>query len=241
MYSLLNGVQINYEVMGEGDPILLVHGWGGSLDSLRALGEMVSDTHKVILVDLPGFGKSANPPGDWGVGEYANLITALLENLKIKKITYFGHSFGGAIGLILSTKPNSVVSKLILCNSALKRPNKTVKIPLFLKSVLFRTKSIRIWTYRIFFPNSDIAKHPHLESNFKRIMQQDLSHLPPKIKTPTLIIWGEGDTFTPVAWAYELHQQIANSLLKIIPGERHGLPLRNPEIVAKEIRDFLHS
>ena len=72
-------------------------------------------------------------------------------------------------------------------------------------------------------------------------MQTDLSHLPELIRTRTLIIWGEEDAFTPVAWAHELHENIKDSVLKIIPNTRHGLPLRNPEVVADEVLKFIYS
>ena len=241
MYALLSGVQVYYEVMGEGEPILMAHGWGGSSESLQPLGKLLSDQNKVILVDLPGFGKSENPKENWGVEEYSDILIELLESLKIKKVIYFGHSFGGALGLVTATNKPKVITKLILCNSALKRVNKKAKVPLFIKSILLRRKNLRIWLYRVFFPNSDISKYPHLESNFKKIMQTDLSHLPELVKTPTLIIWGAEDTFTPVSWAHELHENIKNSVLKIIPNTRHGLPLRNPEVVADEVLKFIYS
>jgi len=239
MFALLSGVQVHYEVMGDGEPILLAHGWGGSSESLRPLGLLLSSTNKVILVDLPGFGKSANPKENWGVEEYSQVLIDLLKVLKVHKVIYFGHSFGGGLGLILCATKKRLVTKLILCNTALKRVNKTTRVPLFIKSILLRHQNLRIWLYRIFFPNSDISKQPHLEKNFKTIMSQDLSHYPSEITQPTLILWGENDQITPVSWAHELHEQIKNSTLKIIPGARHGLPLRSPEVVSDEVLKFI--
>lgn len=234
-------MQVYYEVLGFGEPILIAHGWGGSSESLRPLGLLLSVTNKVILVDLPGFGKSENPKENWGVEEYSDILIELLENLKIKKVIYFGHSFGGGLGLILSATNKRLVTKLILCNTALKRVNKKSRVPLFIKSILFRQKNLRIWLYRIFFPNSDISKQPHLETNFKIIMSQDLSNYPAEITQPTLILWGEKDEITPLEWAKELHEKIKNSTLKIILGARHGLPLRSPGVVADEVLKFIYS
>lgn len=239
MFARILGRQLHYEIFGTGDSVLLVHGWGGSLESLRALGDLLAITHRVILVDLPGFGTSENPEQEWGVEEYVQVLSNLMDELKIKKTSYFGHSFGGSLGIVLATRRPKLIQHLFLCNSALKRPNKTVKIPLFLKGVLFRQKNLRIWLYRIFFPNSDIAKQPHLESNFKKIMQQDVSKYALQVSVPTHIIWGAGDTVTPVAWAHELHQTIKQSTLAIIPNARHGLPLRDPESVVREIQKYL--
>ena len=70
-------------------------------------------------------------------------------------------------------------------------------------------------------------------------MQQDVSEYAPQISVPTHIIWGAGDTVTPVAWAHELHQTIKKSTLAIIPNARHGLPLRDPESVVHEMQKYL--
>ena len=94
MYTLIAGKQLRYEVVGSGlpagrqdEPILLVHGWGGSSESLAPLGKLLSKKYKVILLDLPGFGKSDLPDSSWGVEEYTNVLVNLLESLKVKKVT----------------------------------------------------------------------------------------------------------------------------------------------------------
>lgn len=238
MYLLLKGKQIHYDVLGSGSPILIVHGWGGSMESLRPLAKLLANSHKAILVDLPGFGASENPDPEWGVNEYADILVRLLKGLNVKKVDYFGHSFGGSLGIYLAARTNSV-SKLILCATSYKRGAKKSKFAMMLKQFLPQNKPLRMLFYRIFFRNSDLAKYPHLEANFKNVVSQDLSDLPLSIHTPTLIIWGENDTTTPLTWAHELHEKIQDSTLSIIPHAKHGLPLRNPEIVAKEILSFI--
>jgi pimeloyl-ACP methyl ester carboxylesterase len=82
-------------------------------------------------------------------------------------------------------------------------------------------------------------KYPHLESNFRKIITQDLSGLLPEIKIPTLILWGSADRDTPAPMAYELNEKIAGSVLKIFEGVSHGLPLAYPKLVYREMIKFL--
>jgi len=242
MYALIRGKQIRYDVIGSGAPILLAHGWGGSSESLLPLGKLLSNQNKVILVDLPGFGKSEIPEPSWGVEEYSEVLADLLKALKIYKVHYFGHSFGGSLGMYLAACKPNLIQTLTLCDSAYKRSSKRSVLARVLHH-LFPKKNpqLRIFLYKIFFRSSDLAKFPLLEQNFRKILKYDLIDLPKKISCKTLIIWGERDTITPVSWAHELHQNIKDSALKIIPNTRHSLPLRNPEIVADEVLKFIYS
>ena len=226
-------------IKGHGKPILFVHGLGGSIESLTPLAKNLESSHQTITIELPGFGKSDNPEPDWGVEEYAQEIVNLLKVHKVRKVTYFGHSFGGELGIYLAAN-TKLIDKLILCNSSFKRTGR--------KSILARmyhylfpnnNPPFKMILYRILFRSSDLAKFPHLEQNFRKIVKQDLTNLLEKINVKTLIIWGAKDSITPVSWAYELHEKIKNSELEIVEDARHGLPLRQPELVAKLIESFV--
>jgi len=243
MYALIAGKQLRYEVMGSGlpagrqdEPILLVHGWGGSSESLAPLGKQLSQKHKVILLDLPGFGKSDLPDPSWGVEEYSDVIVELLKVLKVHKVNYFGHSFGGGLGIYLAATKPDFIKSLILCNSSYKRTTKiSVLAKIFHHFFPKNNPPFRRFLYSVLFRSSDISTFPQLEQNFRKIITQDLTDLSKKIKCDTLLIWGEFDQITPARWAKEL----SNSILKIIPHTRHSLPLRSPEVVASEMFAFL--
>jgi len=235
MFVDVSGKKIHYQKMGTGPPLLFVHGWGGTSTSLLPLARLFTG-YEMIVLDLPGFGKSNLPDPKWGVQEYANLVSQFCLQLGLKNITYFGHSFGGSLGIYLaSTKPD-LFKKLILCNSAYKRTSPSQSgFPLMKRLPI----GMKRFLYRIFFPNSDSMKYPQLETNFRKIITQDITHLLSKIKVPTLILWGSADKDTPAPMAQELHEKIEESILKIFEGVTHGLPLKYPELVYKEIMKFL--
>lgn len=239
-------IQINYELLGQGQPLILVHGWGGSINSLRKLAQLLSQEYQTIIIDLPGFGQSDQPDKDWGVGEYGKAIINLLDQLNIKTCHYFGHSFGGSLGIYLASQYPNRIAKLILCDASYQRSGQTSHTTQvikkftnkfsWLKKIEYPIKKIY---YKIFFPNSDLLKYPQLETNFRKIMTQDLTPFLKKINCPTLILWGEKDQQTPILYAYDLNKQIKNSQLKSFPDIGHNLPLKYPEKAYNQVINFL--
>ncbi len=245
MFVKIDDRKIHYKIMGKGKPILFVHGWGGNLYSLHHLAVIASNQFTSIIVDLPGFGKSDNPNPSWGVDGYADLIGHFIKELDLKKPHYVGHSFGGAIGIYIASHYPRLIDTLILSNSSFKRENKVSQSTKFIKMVSrenpflnFIAPYAKKLYYKLFHKNSDLMKYPHLESNFRKIVTQDLTSLTTKIKLPTLILWGEEDTMTPVLWAYELKKNIPQATLKVFPNVRHNLPLKYPQEVWTEIKSF---
>lgn len=243
----LSNKNIHYETYGSGQPVLFVHGWGGSIKSLRKLAKLVSKTHKSYVIDLPGFGKSDNPDPSWGVVEYAEVVASFIAEEKLKKLIYFGHSFGGSLGIYLTSQQLAPIQKLILCASSYKRTGKSSKtavrinriVETYLPFFSHTWKVIKPLLYRIFFPNSDYGKYPHLIPNFRKIVTHDLTPFVKDIRVPTLLLWGERDTYTPVALADELETSIKGSKKVIFPFKRHNLPIRYPELVYDEMKPFL--
>ena len=233
----LQGKKINYKIIGTGDPFLLIHGWGGSSQSLQKLAQLLAIKYQTFVIDLPGFGLTDKPDPGWGVGEYAKFLIDFIEKLNLKPVIYFGHSFGGGLGIFMAAKYPNQIKKLILCSASYKRyPSKTTKISRFFSWLPPLFKKI---IYKIFFPDSDLYKVPDLEENFRKIVTQDLTSSLQAIKTPTLVLWGGNDKETPIEQAYELHKKINHSRLKIFPEIGHNLPLQHPQLVYDEINKFL--
>ena len=249
MYLRIDNRKVHYKKLGSGKPILFVHGWGGNLYSLHKLATLAAKKYTAILIDLPGFGKSDNPPPHWGVQGYAENLAHFIKALKLKNVTYFGHSFGGELGIYLAAHFGDAIDKLILCNSAFKREKKISRLARLLKTyprnkivfLKFLEPHIRRIYYRFFHKESDLLKYPHLESNFRKIITQDLTSETKKIRKKTLILWGEDDTMTPVLWGYELDHNIQGATIKVMPQTNHNLPIIKASLVWSEIKVFLAS
>ncbi len=241
--------KIHYKKLGAGPPLLMVHGWGGTMYSLLRLAVLASKSNTVYLIDLPGFGKSDPPPPHWGIQGYAELVAKIITLLDITGCDYVGHSFGGEIGIYLASHNQQFIRKLVLIASAYKRSNKIStlvkikqKLPHSIGTLIEKIQPfLKKLYYRIFLRDSDVTRFPHLESNLRLILSFDLTPQIKQIHTPTLILWGEQDTITPTLWAYELNHAIQNSRLVIYPKARHNLPIQHPNLVWNDMCLFLHS
>jgi len=223
------------------ETLILLHGWGGNTKSLRPLAEMIAPHDKTILIDLPGFGESNNPPKTWGIEEYTKCVGEFIKKMGFKDVVLVGHSFGATIALCLASEHYTNIKKVILCAPSYRRAQKPTQSNLysFAKPIFEKFPLIKRVVYKVFYPNSDLMRFPHLQENFKKIIHDDCSEKAKLVKIPTLILWGSEDNQTPVSDAHALHSLIPHSEIEIYPGHTHNLPVKFPETISKRINDFL--
>ena len=99
-------MKINYKIIGEGDLVVLLHGWGQNIQMMEPLVKGLKNK-KVLILDLPGFGESDEPDNVWSIEDYADFINKFVNKLGYEKCSIIGHSFGGKIGLIYASKYNT--------------------------------------------------------------------------------------------------------------------------------------
>ena len=129
MIKTVNGIKINYEEKGEGDLIVLLHGWGSNIGLFANLIDLLAPKYKVVAMDMPGFGKSDEPPAAWEVSDYVQFVIDFLKDYDNKEIMFLGHSFGGRVIIKLNSRTDLpfTVSKVILVDSAGILPPKSNK------------------------------------------------------------------------------------------------------------------
>ena len=104
MECTVKGLKVNYEVCGQGEPVLLLHGWASSLQPWRPLMKLLSAKYQVIAGDFPGMGGSEEPKEPWDVDGFADFVLAFLEQFGVKKLSLVGHSYGGRIIIKLANR-----------------------------------------------------------------------------------------------------------------------------------------
>src|SRR5690242_8775526 len=117
--NIIDGLTIANEVIGDGPPVLLLHGWMCRIENMQQVGqELAKLGYRVYIIDLPGFGRSTLPLDAWGVPEYARLVAHYLDHLNLKSVHLIGHSFGGRVSIVLGADYPDYVNKIVLADSA---------------------------------------------------------------------------------------------------------------------------
>ena len=227
----IDGLNISYIDEGCGKCVLLLHGWGGSIQTMVPIFNILKGKFRVIAVDLPGFGKSDKPKKPWNSYDYAECINKFIEKLNLNELILFGHSHGGRISIILASKYN-VVKKLILLDSAGIIPKRKVRYYIkvywfkFLKKVFLalpsKNKQEKLNKFYKRYGSQDYRDSEGvMRQTMVKVINDDLFNLLALIKAPTLLIWGENDEETPVYMGALMEKEIPDSGLVLLKGAGH--------------------
>lgn len=230
---------INYEIMGQGNPVILLHGWLTDLETMRPIANSLCQNFKVYLVDVVGFGKSDLPEHPLHTDDFGDFLKEFVEKLDIKNPILIGHSNGGRT--IINAVGRGLINpkKVVLIDSAgivpKRKPKYYIKVGIFKAGKAILNKLPDVGTIKKFkeklFNNvgsSDYkASAPVLRETMKYILNEDVSALLPNIKVPTLLIWGTNDTATPISDAKKMESLIPDAGLVEYKGASHFSYLEN--------------
>ena len=222
-YSKVNGLKMYYEIYGQGQPLVLIHGGGSTIQSnFEKIIPLFAKNRKVVAVELQVHGRTSDRNADLAFEQDADDIATLLKNLNIDKADFFGFSNGGTTTLQIAIRHPEIVNKIVLGSALAKRSG----VPEWFWGLMEQAKLENMpeqlkTAYKQVAPDTSGLQIMHDRDakrmvNFKDIPDEQIK----SIKAPTLIIIGDKDIITP-EHAIELHRQIENSELAIIPGG-HG-------------------
>ena len=241
---------INYEVLGEGNPVVLLHGWLTDLETMRPIANNLKEHFKVYLIDVVGFGKSSLPEHPLTTDDFGDFLKELLEKLKIENPILIGHSNGGRIIINAVGRGLVVPRKIVLMDSAGLKPKRSMKY--YVKVYFFKAGK----TILNLLPNIKLVKNlreklrssvgssdyqmsaPVLKDTMNIILNEDMRLILPNIKVPTLLIWGALDTATPISDAYEMEKAIPDAGLVTYPAGTHFAYLENINHVNTVLNEF---
>lgn len=251
MIIKIRDININHIVEGQGQDVIVIHGWGANINTVLSVVNCIKGKFRVHAIDLPGFGESEIPTIPMDGFDYAEIVKDYIDAMDIKKAILIGHSFGGKLSIILASKYPQLVSKIVLINSAGLIPKRSAiyyfKVYTF-KSLKFLYKNILFWKkdneklekfYKHFgssdYKNSDGVMREILI----RLVNENLEELLGKIKAPTLIIWGDKDTATPLYMGKKMEQKIEGAGLVVLKGTGHYSYLEDYMTFRAVLRSFL--
>ena len=243
-----HGTLLRYDEVGvpQAPAILFLHGWRSSAAVWQPiLNRLKSQPRRMLALDLPGFGGSPALRTAATVSNYAAVVDDFLTTLRVTSVVVVGHSFGGRIALKLATTNPSRVAKLVLVDSAGVRRSSLRRTVLqgMAKIVkpLFRLAALRSTRTKIYesLGASDYVATPELTKTLQHVIGEDLSPLLPLVRQPTLLVWGEDDTETPLVDGQTMAQNMLHAKLVVLPHAGHYSFLDAPDAFTRELTAFL--
>lgn len=264
----LPGAEVNYAEIGEGEPILFVHGlagcWQNWLENLPHFGK----AHRAIALDLPGFGESPMPSWPIDMPAYGRLIHDFCEKLGIDRVAALvGNSMGGFVSTEAVIDQPSRFDKLVLVSAAgisfAEAQGRQIEaaVSLFEASFPFLAGPRRAWLNRprgrqfafgrvFHYPNRirpELLREqiePGLQSPgfgdaIRAIGGYDSRHRLTEIEIPTLVVWGLNDHVVPVEAAIGYHRLVPDSQLELFERTGHVPQMERPERFNALLDEFL--
>jgi len=257
------GHVIHYKQQGDGKPLVLVHGFGGSTYTWRNITPLLAEYYTVYSLDLPGFGLSEKPPsGDYSMQAHSDLLIAFMDKLSLSSATLIGHSMGGIVIGCAAVAAPSKVDALVLIEPGFytKGPPSIFKYMFFpLDRIMARQFYTREMTKRFllgsFYDKAlvtdellDAFMVPARTTNaidslchmMTSVGAQTYDGITKKISRPALIIWGErGEAGIKAPTAQRIKSEIQESQLIYVKESGHYVQEEQPNELSEIIHDFL--
>ena len=225
----VDGIEMYYEIIGEGEPLILLHGWSQSGQTWSGVADDFAKHFQVIIPDLRGHGATDNPSREYFTMKQVALdVYALLDHLKIDSFRAMGISMGGATLLHMATQQPNRIDSMVLIGAW--------------SYISSDQREIAHSTDPYAIPDDQMHRfreiHKHGDEQIIAMMEwqkigaddyESTAFTPPylaTIKANTLIVHGERDRRVPVSIALEMYEAIPESYLWIVPNGGH-VPIRN--------------
>jgi pimeloyl-ACP methyl ester carboxylesterase len=262
------GTRLNYVEMGEGNPVVFVHGLAGAWQNWLENIPHFARSRRVIALDLPGFGASPMPPWEISIPAYGRFVRDFCERLGIERCSLIGNSMGGFIATEVAITEPGRVDELVLVSAAgitwaraRREPAEMIArvgratAPLALRfrmSGISRSK-FRKRAFRGVFHDPDALRREMLWENvipalkspgyfdaMTNLFGYDIRHRLEEIGVPTLIVWGRNDRVVPVPAAFSYKKRIGDSAeLVIFDNCGHVPQIERPLRFNRVVEDFL--
>jgi pimeloyl-ACP methyl ester carboxylesterase len=260
-FVTIDNLQLAYDDVGSGSPVLLVHGFPFNRSLWNEQVAELGKSHRVITPDLRGFGESASSPGTVTMDRMAQDLAGLLDQLSIPQTIIGGLSMGGYVVLSFYKQFPSRVRGLILADTRSQGDTEEAKQGRAQQAERALTEGMApigdSMLPKLLTPET-VARRPEAVKRVRDMMMKtkpegaaaallgmaardDQTELLSKVSVPTLILVGEHDAITPVADSEKMQAKIPGARLKIIESAGHVSNIEQADVFNQEVKSFLSS
>lgn len=252
------GLRIAFQQLGDGPPLLLLHGAVCDSRVWRVELESLSDAYTVVAWDAPGCGGSSEPPEGFRMAEYAECLVQFIDELGLQPTHVLGHSWGSALALDLYRQRPTWVRSLVLVGAyagwagSLPPDEVDRRLQFALRTAELGPGAFDPTTMPGLFSDAlpeERAKELAMVMSEIRpvatrtmayaLAEADLRDVLPRIAVPTLLLYGDADERSPLNVARELQASIPGSTLAVMPGLGHECYLEAAQEFGSRVRTFL--
>lgn len=231
------GVNTSFMDEGNGNDVLLLHGWGQNKEMMSLIYEHLKDRFHVWAIDFPGFGESEDPPVAWGVEDYELFLEDFISKNHIVKPLIVAHSFGCRVAIRYAAKNPENVRKMCLTGAAGIRPKHGLDWQI-------KTKAYKAGKWFLKVTNQtekleEIQKNAGSEDyrnakgimkpTFVKVVNDDVSDILKDVKCSTLLVWGEFDTAAPLWMGKQMEKEMPDAGLAIFENDDHWAYWHQPD------------
>ncbi len=267
-FIAIDGMNVHYRDEGNNTdtiPIVLIHGTSSSLHTFEGWASKLKENHRVIRMDLPGFGLTGPFPNrDYSIDHYVDFVNHFLEAKGIKQCVLAGNSLGGNIAWHYAVKYPKMVNKLVLIDaSGYPLHSKSVPIAFRLARTPVLNNLLTFITPRfmakasvenVYADKNKVTEalvdryfelilrkgnRQALVDRMKNTVDSDILQIK-NIQKPTLVLWGEKDFLIPINNAYNFHRDLPNNTLVIIKNTGHVPMEEKPQESLAAFMGFLN-
>lgn len=233
--------------------LVFMHGWGRTRDSLRAIGGLFERSHRVHLLDLPGFGEAPPPPPDWDTTNYTDLVKHYVLARLAGPVVLVGHSFGGRIAVRLAAARLPKIQRIVLMSVPGLPVHQRLQVRIRRGAIRRLRRMLTLvrpvlgqapleWHTRR-FGSKDYLAAGILRPVLVRVVNEDLTESVTMVECPALLLWGADDTETPPSVAHEYLRLLGGrSTLHLLPHKDHHLYTgTGAHLCAFKIRSWLQA
>ena len=235
MIKKIDSITVNYIEEGEGEAIVLLHGWGANITLYAGIINVLSQGHRVIALDMPGFGKTSEPSEPWCVDDYVDFVMKFIESFGLVRFSVVVHSFGGRVFFKMNARENLpfTIERAVLIDSAGILPKKSFRQKVSLRCYKIGRAVMSTKVLHFLYPDAvDNMRRkrgsadynsatPTMRATLVKVVNEDLEPLMHLVKCPTLLIWGDKDTATPLSDAKRMEELIPEAGLVVCEGAGH--------------------